>query len=240
MKQEKDLRTEIAEGGKTNVKETLLMFGGFSVAAFGWYLMTNFSNLVCITGIVLLVIGLSFGAQAMLRRKKARESMKQRLSETIIPELLSEVFDEVEYDHRGFIDGALIVSIDMHFPFKYDAVIGSDHIRARYRGVDIEMSDILLDSVAVLTSEDDDGNIETHEVHRNRFRGQWIILDMHRELTSDLCIFEDGRKKKGQVETENEAFNSMMDSAGSTAEDVGRQVMDELKNQHEKYNNRKK
>ena len=32
----------------------------------------------------------------------------------------------------------------------------------------------------------------------------------------------------------------MMDSAGSTAEDVGRQVMDELKNQHEKYNNRKK
>ena len=44
-------------------------------------------------------------------------------------------------------------------------------------------------------------------MHRNRFRGQWIILDMHRELTSDLCIFEDGRKKKGQVETENEAFN---------------------------------
>lgn len=199
MKQEKDLRTEITEGGKTNVKETLLMVGGFAVAAFGWYLMTNFSNLVCITGIVLLVIGLSFGAQAMLRRKKARESMKQRLSETIIPELLSEVFDEVEYDHRGFIDGALIESIDMHFPFKYNAVIGSDHIRARYRGVDIEMSDILLDSVTVLTSEDDDGDIETHEVHRNRFRGQWIILDMHRELTSDLCIFEDGRKKKGQV-----------------------------------------
>ena len=198
MKQEKDLRTEITEGGKTNVKETLLMVGGFAVAAFGWYLMTNFSNLVCITGIVLLVIGLGFGAQAMLRRKKARESMKQRLSETIIPELLSEVFDEVEYDHRGFIDGALIESIDMHFPFKYDAVIGSDHIRARYRGVDIEMSDILLDSVTVLTSEDDDGDIETHEVHRNRFRGQWIILDMHRELTSDLCIFEDGRKKRAR------------------------------------------
>ena len=108
MKQDKDLQAEIAEGGKTNIKETLLMVGGFAVAAFGWYLMTNFSNLVCITGIVLLVIGLSFGAQAMLRRKKARESMKQRLSETIIPELLSEVFDEVEYDHRGFIDGALI------------------------------------------------------------------------------------------------------------------------------------
>lgn len=43
----------------------------------------------------------------------------------------------------------------MHFPFKFDAVIGSDHIRARYRGVDIEMSDILLDSVTILTSEDD-------------------------------------------------------------------------------------
>ena len=38
MKQDKDLQAEIAEGGKTNIKETLLMVGGFAVAAFGWHL----------------------------------------------------------------------------------------------------------------------------------------------------------------------------------------------------------
>ncbi len=39
---------------------------------------------------------------------------------------------------------------------------------------------------------------------------------------------------------ESGAINSVMDSAASTAAEVGRQVMDELKNQHDKYQNRKK
>lgn len=55
-----------------------------------------------------------------------------------------------------------------------------------------------------------------------------------------LGLFLGFRYKVSGPDLENEAFNSMMDSAGSTAEDVGRQVMDELKSQHEKYNNRKK
>ena len=39
---------------------------------------------------------------------------------------------------------------------------------------------------------------------------------------------------------EDETFNGMMGSVADTAADLGRQVMEELKNQHEKYNNRKK
>ena len=63
----------------------------------------------------------------------------------------------------------------------------------------------------------------------------WIAVPM-----LILGLFLGFRYKISGPDLENEAFNSMMDSAGSTAEDVGRQVMDELKNQHEKYNNRKK
>ena len=63
----------------------------------------------------------------------------------------------------------------------------------------------------------------------------WIAVPM-----LILGLFLGFRYKVSGPDLENEAFNSMMDSAGSTAEDVGRQVMDELKSQHEKYNNRKK
>lgn len=39
---------------------------------------------------------------------------------------------------------------------------------------------------------------------------------------------------------EDETFNGMMGNVADTAADLGRQVMEELKNQHDKYNNRKK
>ena len=55
-----------------------------------------------------------------------------------------------------------------------------------------------------------------------------------------LGLFLGFRYQIAGPDLENDTLNGMMDSAASTASDVGRQVMDELKNQHEKYNNRKK
>lgn len=55
-----------------------------------------------------------------------------------------------------------------------------------------------------------------------------------------LGLFLGFRYQIAGPDLENDTINGMMDSAASTAADVGRQVMDELKNQHEKYNNRKK
>ena len=55
-----------------------------------------------------------------------------------------------------------------------------------------------------------------------------------------LGLFLGFRYQIAGPDLENDTLNGMMDSAASTASDVGRQVRDELKNQHEKYNNRKK
>ena len=55
-----------------------------------------------------------------------------------------------------------------------------------------------------------------------------------------LGLFLGFRYQISGPDLENDTLNNMMDSAASTAADVGRQVMDELKNQHDKYNNRKK
>lgn len=63
----------------------------------------------------------------------------------------------------------------------------------------------------------------------------WIALPL-----LILGLFLGFRYQIAGPDLENDTINGMMDSAASTAADVGRQVMDELKNQHEKYNNRKK
>ena len=66
-----------------------------------------------------------------------------------------------------------------------------------------------------------------------------ILLDNELEIWR-LGLFLGFRYQIAGPDLENDTINGMMDSAASTAADVGRQVMDELKNQHEKYNNRKK
>ena len=66
------------------------------------------------------------------------------------------------------------------------------------------------------------------------------LLSMSIEDRARLGLFLGFRYQIAGPDLENDTINGMMDSAASTAADVGRQVMDELKNQHEKYNNRKK
>ena len=55
-----------------------------------------------------------------------------------------------------------------------------------------------------------------------------------------LGLFLGFRYQIAGPDLENDAFNGMMDSAASTAADVGRQVMDELKAQHDRYQNHRK
>ena len=55
-----------------------------------------------------------------------------------------------------------------------------------------------------------------------------------------LGLFLGFRYQIAGPDLENEALNHMMDSAANTASEVGRQVMDELKSQQDKYNNHKK
>lgn len=55
-----------------------------------------------------------------------------------------------------------------------------------------------------------------------------------------LGLFLGFRYQISGPDLEDEAFNGMMGNVADTAADLGRQVMEELKNQHEKYNNRKK
>lgn len=55
-----------------------------------------------------------------------------------------------------------------------------------------------------------------------------------------LGLFLGFRYQISGPDLEDEAFNGMMGNVADTAADLGRQVMEELKNQHDRYNNRKK
>lgn len=93
------------------------------------------------------------------------------------------------------------------FPFGFDKASGGDYIKASYRGVGLELCDLMLEEEVRETTTDSDGNSTSDTSNKIVFVGQWLILDFHKELSADLGVFEGLRKRYDQIETENAEFN---------------------------------
>lgn len=152
--------------------------------------------------IVCLVLTFVFGYQI----SRHNEALKKTLGSNVINEVLEEVFETVEYNPFGKISS--ISSAGMVFPFRYDKLRGSDYIKATYRGLNVELSDVELINAEELI--DADGNVDRSE--NTVFRGQWLICDFGKELSGEVHI--SGKSKKsygvsisGNVKMENERFN---------------------------------
>ena len=116
---------------------------------------------------------------------------------------------EIQFDAICYIPEIFsISSAGMVFPFRYDKLRGSDYIKATYRGLNIELSDVELINAEEIT--DAEGNVDRSE--NTVFRGQWLICDFGKELSGEVHI--SGKSKKsygvsisGNVKMENERFN---------------------------------
>ena len=95
----------------------------------------------------------------------------------------------------------------MVFPFSYNAADGSDHIKAVYNGLNIELGDIELIDEQEYTEED--GHTETNRI--SQFKGHWLTCDFGKELAGEVYISEwgkkDRRRMKSNVTMDNEQFS---------------------------------
>ena len=134
-------------------------------------------------------------------------ALKKLLGDQVVSGVLSEVFDNVDYDPFGRIQS--IGSEGMVFPFSVEKMQGSDHIKATYKGLQVELSDIELYHVEdVYDSEND----RWEEREQKAFQGQWLICDFGKELSGEVRLSANPQKlrkqhKNDSVEMENEAFN---------------------------------
>ena len=157
-------------------------------------------------GVIVAVIGGGFLCVGLITLKEYKGHIKEQLSRSVVPQVLSEIFDDVEYDAYRHISPEVIHASGA-FPFAYDKVSGGDYIKASYRGVGLELCDLMLEEEVRTTSTDSDGNSTSDTSNRIVFVGQWLILDFHKELSADLGVFEGLRKQYDQIETENAEFN---------------------------------
>ena len=127
---------------------------------------------------------------------------KKLLSDKVVSGVLKEVLgDAVEYKPWGKINPGSMV-----FPFSYNCVDGSDHIKAVYNGLNIELGDIELSDKT--EESDEEGHTNTRQF--TFFKGQWLTCDFGKELAGQVYISEwtkkDRRSLKSNVTMDNGQF----------------------------------
>ena len=151
---------------------------------------------LAILAVVLLLLGASLYSNSQNRAKNL-------ISDNVIGGVLKEVLEEdVEYNSSGRMQPTA-----MEFPFSYDCSDGSDHIKAVYNGVSVELGDVVL--MTETEYEAENGEMATRR--DTVFRGQWLSWNLGRELTGRVYVSEwtkkDRRKMKSNVTTGNEQFD---------------------------------
>ena len=178
-------------------KETIanvLIYGGGAAMILMFYLKKIPRGIFFL--VVLLVGGYLWGKSAGVAKKL--------LSDNIVSSVLKEVLgDAVEYNPWGKINPGSMV-----FPFSYNSANGSDHIKAVYNGVNMELGDI------ELIDETENYDHETGQTETNRatvFKGQWLTCDFGKELAGEVYISERSKKTrrslKSNVTMDNEEFS---------------------------------
>ena len=150
--------------------------------------------------IVFIVLALVGGYQL----EKNSSKLKKILSDDVISGVIKEALgDAVEYNPWGKINPGSMV-----FPFSYNCADGSDHIKAAYNGLNIELGDIELIEETEYT---DNETGQTEKTRNTQFKGQWLTCDFGKELAGEVYLSErppkTRRKLKSNITMDNEQFD---------------------------------
>lgn len=165
-----------------------------------------------VLGVIAVVGGFVLVFMGFSASSKAQDAIKRDVGNTLVRSTLEQVFEDVWYSINGHISAKELRDTKL-LPFGWDKTEGSDHIKATYKGLKLEMCDLEL--IEVEETEDADGDTKTEE--NTVFRGLWLICDFGKTLSADLTLQEKvpttsriakALSKKSDVETDNVDFNN--------------------------------
>ena len=173
---EEELNREL-KGNKTTAAVCRLIGKIVAVLAF-----------ICVvTGQILLAILLIILACVLGSVKDKKDTvLKKQIGENLVKEALQEVLEDVIYEPFGKIGITQIQGSGVMIPLDYNCAEGNDHIKAVYKDLNMEFSDIIL-------CQDENIYNEEMQVWENKkrevFKGQWLICDLGRELSAQVSLF---------------------------------------------------
>ena len=165
------------------------------------FVFAGMGNMVlCLIAMFGVVGGIIFRSSTVSRTKKD-------IAQGLVPEVLNEVFQNVEYTPDSHIPDDDFTATGFSMLRKYNDYIGKDDIKASWKGIPFEMCNFELQYT--YDTPDDDGHDTQHT--DVLFRGPWVICDSGRKLSSKVVVEERSKLGKmmsiGGYKTENNEFN---------------------------------
>lgn len=200
---------ELTEGIKKIEKHFLKKKAG--VVLSGLAMLISFGTGWVFLGIPLLLVFLYFLMVAFGKDG----AIKTLVSHNITRDIIAETFDDASYYPKSHISLEKIKEASLIYNWNEES--GSDLVEGTYKGHAIEFSDVHLEDVQETT--DSDGN--TSKTYVTRFKGQWLICELDKDVQSSLRLrekyerkgkvskklFGERQKIKSDMQTENERFN---------------------------------
>jgi len=160
-----------------------------------------------------VIVGMIAIVAVGMKSNKISKIVKKNAGNNIVTQVINEIFDDVQYDPFGHISSYDVDSAN--FRFDYDRIEGSDHIIGKYKGLNVELSDVDL----IVVTHDKDGEHESHV-----FKGMWMICDFGKQIVADVQVCEKTKLgqllNKGGIHTENEAFNKQFNIRSESQEEA--------------------
>ena len=162
-------------------------------------------GIVPVSNIVLVVIGGVILGLGQMVQGKSKGNANQQTFETIAPDIVSAVFENVQMNPTPH----LLDAKDTNIPLpSHTYCSGSGYIRGTYQGLTTELCTVRLTEVNEFQREKT-GLWEKNE--QEVYTGQWILCELNREFPTWLTIWPRERLDKlfstKTVKTGNEAFD---------------------------------
>lgn len=196
-----------SKGGKLGGKVISLL--GAVIAVAGIILNGN---------IVLVVIGGVILGLGQMAQGKSKSKANQQAFETIAPDIVNAVFENVQMDP----DSHLLDAGDTNIPLpKHDYLGGSGYIRGTYQGLTTELCTVKLTETSELQREET-GMWEKNE--QEVYTGQWMLCELGREFSTWLTIWPREKLDKllnaHTIKTDNEEFNKRFNLSSGNAQEA--------------------
>lgn len=196
-----------SKGGKLGGKVISLL--GAVIAVAGIILNGN---------IVLVVIGGVILGLGQMAQGKSKSKANQQAFETIAPDIVNAVFENVQMDP----DSHLLDAGDTNIPLpKHDYLGGSGYIRGTYQGLTTELCTVKLTETSELQREET-GMWEKNE--QEVYTGQWMLCELDREFSTWLTIWPREKLDKllnaHTIKTDNEEFNKRFNLSSGNAQEA--------------------
>lgn len=193
---DEQLTKELRFGKLANVGGKILCAIGILIVIIG--AATGPSIPLIILGIVTLCIG------EWIKKKKSSDAHRQ-LNNTVVPDALNAVFENVEFDSSRHI--MTIEDSGIPIPAHTD-VDGGEYVNATYRGFNVELSNIRL------TSREEYQNEETglwEQTEQTVYSGKWAVCKFNVETPVSLTIWPRDNLDKlfrlATIKTNDDKFN---------------------------------